>query len=215
MRRLLATAVLALVASPVSAETIEIHLNTDISYGRLEFGSGPARIDGQAFLPEQGVELSVGERRFDVMSGELSMVTGPLVDVTPNGIDAAYTHDAGGWISIAFDVVLPGGTLHHGTFDAPLGVFVIYGDPTGGMAEGPLGQGSFDTATAQLFGIHRLTTAGAIYWFLDSVGDYPSPNRISHSFGDVIVNAVVPEPTTFALFVVAAAAIGWHRRSAC
>jgi hypothetical protein len=212
MRRLLATAILALVAAPVSADTLDIYLTTSISYGSLEFGSGPARIDGQAFFPDQFVTLSVGETLFDVVSGELSLVTGPLVDVTPTGVDADYTHAAGGWISIAFDLMLPGDMVHHGTFDAPLGVFVIHGDPTGGRAEGSLGQGSFDPATARLFGIHRLTTAGDIRWDLDSVDAYPNPNRIAKSFGDVIVRAVVPEPTTSVLFAVAAAAIGWHRR---
>jgi len=191
------------------------------SYGDLEFGPdvGFAQIaDGGLLSGYPEARLSGPNGSFEIVEGTINLVSGPLLDVTPSSFDAIYTHAAGGSVSFDFDLLLPNASLHHGTFTAPLGSFIIYADADGGggHTDGDLGPGLFDDGTATLLGIkpRTLFSPGGAWLWLDSYDSYPSSHRVAQSFGSTEVIATTPEPATGLLLVVGgiAGALRFRRR---
>jgi len=173
-------------------------------YGDLEFGPdlGFARIVDQSLVDAEGLQGPNAEE-FAILGGTLNLLTGPLLNVVPNGVDANYFHAGGGALSLVFDLELPDGSIHHGTFAAPLGPHTIFADAAGGGGGtgGEMGEGLFDAATAQLLGINRHTLASSLGFYLDSYDSYPSPYRVARSFGYIDI-LVVPEPASLLLLAV-------------
>lgn len=201
----------------VEAGTIFVEFALPFSYADLEFGPdlGFARIVDSPFLGFDD-RLSSPDGEFDIVGGTLNLVTGPLIDVTPSGGDAVYTHAAGGSISIEFDLLLPDGSTHHGTFEALLGLYTILPDGVGGGGDtsGLLGAGLFDEGTATLLGINRHTLSGDASLFLDTSDVYPDTFRVAKAFGYLDVVAI-PEPSLLLLIALGggAAALRSRRRT--
>ena len=204
------------VPSVAMASPLYVTFVWDMTYGNLEFGPalGFARIVDQGLGPDAGVRLDGPAGTFDVVGGTFNLWTGPLLDVTVKGSDAVYTHAAGGAVSVVFDLELPDGSVHHGTFRAPLGRYVVSPDfvGTGGDTDGGLGRGVFDVGTARLLGIGRHTLSGSASFYLDTYDAYPDPSRVAKSFGYMDVAAAVPEPGASLLFLMATGAVAVLRR---
>ncbi|HEY6510229.1 MAG TPA: hypothetical protein VIY56_19535, partial [Vicinamibacterales bacterium] len=142
----------------VEAAPVVVEFGFPLSYQDLEFGPdlGLARIQSGGFYA--GGDFLAGPiGDFEIVDGFFTLATGPLTDVTPAGGDAVYTHAPGGSLSVVFSLLLANGTLHHGTFTAPLGIFVVKPSDIGGDTSGDLGPGLFDPGTAQLLGINPHT----------------------------------------------------------
>lgn len=211
---------LAAVVAPRGVEASPISTSVDfafpLSYPDLEFGQGLgfARIQTGGFEGNPDDTLTGPKGTFQIVGGEFQLLSGPLIDITPVGDDAIYTHAAGGSMSIAFYLELQNGSIHHGTFVAPLGTFII--DAAGSSTIGDLGPGQFDAATAHLLGIkpQTLYSAGAASLYLDVYDSYPQPHREAQAFGYMSIAAHVPEPATWLLVAVGfGAAFRRKRRS--
>ena len=211
----LACMLVCLLARPAAADPVIVQFSWDQTYGDLEFGSAVthARITSDP-LGEGPTTLDGPTGDFPIVDGLFTLVTGPLLDITPTRDDAVYTYAGGGSVSVVFDLLLPDGNIHHGSFfSAALGQYVIYGDTPGGgdSTEGGFGAGSFDRGTATLLGIRRHTLGGDASQYLDSRDQYPDPYRLSRSFGYMPIQArSVPEPPVWMFLTMAAGAV-WHR----
>jgi hypothetical protein len=199
------------------AGPVVVEFGFPLSYQDLEFGPdlGLARIQSGGFYTNDDF-LSGPSGAFEIVDGLFTLESGPLMDVTPDGGDAVYTHAAGGLLSVAFSLLLPGGSLHHGTFTAPLGTFVVR-PGSGGNTSGDLGPGVFDQVTAQLLGIspHTLQSPGGASLFLDIYDSYPDGYRVAKAFGYMEVAATVPEPALWWLITTGgvAASLRFRRRT--
>jgi hypothetical protein len=206
--------VLVLRPAPVEATPVLVTFGFPFSYGDLEFSSdlGSVATIVDNFVSADDL-LSGPNGDFSIVGGTFNLVSGPLVDVVPSGGDAVYTHAAGGSISIGFDLLLPDGSTHHGTFEAPLGVYTIlpYGVGGGGDTDGPLGAGLFDKGTAKLLGINPHTLSGDASLFLDTVDSSEQTQRVAQAFGYVNVVAI-PEPSLLWLIALGGAALFKARR---
>lgn len=197
-------------------------------YGDLEFGPalGFARIVNQ---PLDETPLSTvyapNNEIFTIVDGTFNLTTGPLLEVVEGASGVTYSHAGGGSVSVLFDLELPNGSIHHGTFVAPLGPFLIvdelsdFSEATG-FTTGLLGQGLFDVGTATLFGISPLTSGGEFNFYLDFLDElYPERFREGRSYGvlPIFVTPVVPEPALPSLAVMSLAALsvraGLRKRS--
>jgi hypothetical protein len=212
-----------LVVMPRVAATAPLYVTFDFpfNYSDLEFGPslGLARMVDQPFLVEDGPQLRGPDGEYlDIVGGTLNFFTGPLLDVIPSASDANYIHAGGGGLSIAFDLLLPNGSIQSGTFDAPLAPFTIFADAEGGGGDtyGTIGAGFFDAETASLFGINRNTLEFPLLTlYLDSYDSYPAPYRVAQAFGYIPIPVVVPEPTLLSLAAmgVGAVALRYRRRT--
>ena len=173
-----------------------------LSYPDLEFGQGPglARIQTGGFEGNLDDQLRGPTGTFQIVAGEIQLISGPLIDITPAFGDAVYTYAAGGSVSIDFDLKLPNASIHHGSFTAPLGEFVI--GP--GSTTGDLGPGLFDPSTASLLGIkrHTLYSPGAASLYLDMYDAYPQAFREAQAFGYMPLAVEVSEPAVGLLLCV-------------
>jgi hypothetical protein len=200
---------LALVAAVVAPRDVEarpilahVEFAFPFTYPDLEFGQGL----GFARIQTGGIEGNLDDQlrgphgTFQIVGGDIHLVSGPLVDVTPTSDDAVYTHAAGGSLSITFDLELRDGSIHHGMFTAPLGEFVIHA----GGTSGDLGPGLFDPVTAHILGIkpRTLSSPDGASLYLDMYDSYPQLHREAQAFGYMPIVAVVPEPGTCLLVVV-------------
>jgi hypothetical protein len=203
-----------IVAAPLEAAAAPVTLEfySAFSYMDLEFGPalGYARIAGGTYQEPFDDRLSGPNATYAIYGGTVDLASGPLVDVSlrQDG-DADYTHAAGGFVSIAFNLLLPSGTLHSGTFFAPLGVFTVQADGPGnaGSTFGQLGAGLFDSRTAMLLGIQRQTLGGNADLYLDTYDFFPDPYRVAKAFGSFTVIADAPEPMVICLMVVGAGVV--------
>jgi PEP-CTERM motif-containing protein len=206
--------VLVLRPAPLEATPVLVTFGFPFSYGGLEFGSdlGFARIVDDAFVSPDDL-LSGPNGDFSIVGGTFNLVSGALLDVVPSGGDAVYTYDAGGSVSIEFDLLLSDGSIHHGSFQAPLGFYTIFPDGPGGGGDtdGPLGAGLFDKGTAKLLGINPHTLSGDASLFLDTVDSSEQTQRVAQAFGYVNVVAV-PEPSLLWLIALGGAALSRARR---
>ena len=192
------------VCAPRLSEAAPINLGVTFvwssSYASLEFGPeiGLARTFNAGFL-DAGDRLVGPQDSFEIAGGTIELISGPLIDVTPFLDDAVYTHAPGGTFALEFDLRLPNGSFHHGTFSAPLGQFVIYADAEGGggRVAGSLGPGLFDLGTARLLHIDPRTLFSPYGgdFHLDSYDSYPAPYRVAKGFGQTELVAVAPEPS--------------------
>lgn len=218
MRSLALVCLLAVPVPAFAAPLTGVGFQFNNTYANLEFGPalGFARIEGLVF-GEAGMDFLDGPPgRFLITRGVLRLSTGPLIDVTPaNDGDAVYTYAGGGLVSVEFDVALPGGGTHAGTFEAPLGPYVIYPDSVhgGGDTSGMMGPGLFDRRTARLLGINRHSAGGFAEFELDTADDYPEPYRVARAYGGWEIVARVPEPSTFALGVLGLGFLFARRRA--
>ena len=214
----LCLAFLAVVPRVVAAAPLYVTVALPLNYGNLEFGPGLgfARILDQGLGQDDDALWGPNGESFEIVGGVLNLWTGPLLDVTADGFDATYSHAGEGTLSIVFDLGLPNGSIHHGTFVAPLGPQVVFADSQGGGGDtlGTIGEGLFDADTARLLGINRHTLNGVLSLFLDSYDSYPEPYRVAKSFGYIDI-PVVPEPTLLSLAAMAigAAAFRCRRRA--
>lgn len=189
-----------------------------LSYFDLRFGPdvGHAEIDSVGF--GDGDDMLIGPGgEFTILSGAIHLYSGALLGVVPFGADAVYEHAPGGWLGMEFDLLLPDGSIHSGTFSAPLGAFTIYADGAGGSgdAAGALGPGVFDRGTAHLLGIkaRTLATPWGAFLYLDSYDSYPDTDRTARAFGYLDVDARVPEPALLLLMATGAVAVVWRLRA--
>jgi hypothetical protein len=119
------------------------------------------------------------------VGGLLNLVTGPLEAVTVYPGHTYYEQAAGGSIHISFDLLLPGGGIHNGTFSAPLVKFLMGADNVswngqgGGQVDTSIGPGQFDKATAQLLGIAPHTLATDQFLHTDNYDAYQEPHRLA------------------------------------
>ena len=192
--------------SAVGASPVLVDFYFPFSYADLEFGPalGYARIVNDPFDHPLDDSLTGPNGKFSIASGVRNLVSGPLLSITDLGSSAHYLHDAGGTLSIDFDLELPGGGTHHGTFAATFGTFTIrvcHVPSFCGETTGELGSGLFDDYTAKLLGIHPQTLGGSFErkLFLDTNDFYPEPSRVAKAFGEIGITAVAPEPSLLLL----------------
>jgi hypothetical protein len=185
--------------------------NGSCNYMSINYGSGvPNAWIDDSLGCSLSIYTSAGD--FDMVGGTLSLVTGPLLDVTPRvGIDdSIYTYASGGLLKIEFELLLAPGKFFTGSFTAPVETYTIYsnGPQDAGATVGNIGAGLFDKESAKLFGINRQTTGGEAGFYLDSYGTDSEPIRNAPFFGAIDVAAVeaVPEPSLVALLGIAGAA---------
>jgi hypothetical protein len=205
-------------AGPISTTWVEFSF--PLSYFPLEFGPdlGFARIVAGSGSFQDPIDDAIWAEAgsFQIVGGTIQLMTGPLLDVTPTGSGFhASTHDAGGSFAIQFDLRLPDGSIHPGTFQAALGPYTIVAydeHADAGGTEGYLGAGLFDAGTAQLLGINRHTVSGNASLYLDTHDSYPEPYRVAAAFGYVGVVATVPEPSLLLLIGIGGGAVALRSR---
>jgi hypothetical protein len=214
---ILLTAGIAAAPLDAAAAPVTLEFYSAFSYMDLEFGPalGYARIAGGTYQDPLDDRLSGPNATYAIHGGTVDLTSGPLVNVSlrQDG-DADYTHAAGGSVSIAFSLLLPGGGVHSGTYSAPLGVFTVQADGPGnaGSTVGQLGAGLFDSQTALLLGIQRQTLGGSANLYLDTYDFYPDPYRVAKAFGSITVVADAPEPALLCLMAVGVGVVARRAR---
>lgn len=212
--RLIILLTAGIIAAPLHAAAAPVTLEfySAFSYMDLEFGPalGYARIAGGTYHDALDDRLYAPTTTYAIQGGTLGLESGLLTNVSlrPDG-DADYAHAAGGFVSIAFNLLLPNGALHSGTYSAPLGVFTVHADGPGnaGSTAGQLGAGLFDSRTAMLLGIQRQTLGGNANLYLDTYDFYPDPYRVAKAFGSITVVADAPEPALICLMTLGAGVV--------
>ena len=109
-------------------------------------------------------------------------------------------YDRGGALNVAFDLELPGGGIHSGTFSATLGQVVIHGShDSGRLDKVRMHDGRIDPISAGLLGMPSFRHLGGdLEIFLDfNENDFGQVDRVARTFG--YVNIAVPEPSLLAL----------------
>ena len=192
-----------------SAAPVLVEFAFPFSYMNLEYGPGLgfARVQDGSFFGDSSDTLDGPNGSFQLSGGDFDLTSGALTNVVPDGSDAAYIHDGGGSLSIAFDLHLADSSIHSGTFAAPLGAFTV----DGSSVFGDLGPGLFDASTAALLGIHPQTLPGPFLLYLDLYSSYPDEDRVSKMFGYMDIAAEVPEPASLGL-IIAGVSAAWYRR---
>jgi hypothetical protein len=197
-------------ASPLTLVTFGF----PFSYQHLQFGPGQgfASDDGGFWNPTEDF-LFGPNGRFVIDGGGFHMRSGPLLDiVAPPDEDSTYfTHDAGGFVSLTFDLELPNDSIYTGSFFAPLlglTIRALNDEGDGGDVRAALGAGLFDDRTAKLLGIKPETLPSDVYLYGDTL-IASGPDLEVAAFGYMDVQAEVPEPAPLLLMGTALAV--WAR----
>ena len=182
-------------------------LNSDVTFGpnspdQTGYDLSTLNVDGTA--ADVGAFFG-GYEALDAVFDHQSLITNGSGDVI--GSQYFYT---GGTFTIAL-VLEKNGTLHNGTFVAPIDTLVITageGDGDVAVASYVLGPGLFDESIAAALGIGRRTTGGQGFsplFLTDNgnrrgvAGDHTTPVRQAwDGVNDITLD--VPEPATLALF---------------
>lgn len=201
-------------ASPLTLVTFGF----PFSYQHLQFGPGLGfASDDGAFSNPTDDFLFGPTGRFVIDGGGFQMRSGPLADVVapPGGGSTYYTHDAGGFVSLTFNLELPNDSTHTGSFFAPLlglTIRALNDEGDGGDVRAVLGAGLFDHRTAKLLGIKPETLPSDVHLYGDTL-DASSPDLEVAAFGYMDVQAEVPEPAPLLLMGTAlAVGVRWRTR---
>ena len=200
-------------ASPLTLVTFGF----PFSYQHLQFGTGEgfASDDGGFWNPTEDYLLGPNGR-FAIDGGDFYLLSGPLAGVVaaPEEDSAYYTYDAGGVLSLSFNLVLPDDSTHTGSFIAPLlGLMIraLNEEGDGGDVRAALGAGLFDDGTAKLLGIKPATRPSDVYLYGDTL-IASGPHLEVAAFGYMDVQAEVPEPAPLLLMGIAlGVAVRWRR----